>query len=190
MLEKIELGGFILLLVILLVYLVIGSSRKREIIVKPNKQIKTDKFVVPGSCRILEDKHCRTARHVVVNGNTTAAFKLEDGVPIYSPFTGVVTLRFPAAEPGSPKTYYTGKVSYIIVSEGVREKDRTKKYRRSILITYTGVEERGIKNGKLVKEGDILARTGGTNIDTQEIFKKYNLVAVFTKKKISIHGQL
>ncbi len=185
MLEKIKLGGFILLLIILLVYLVIGSSRKKEIIVKPNEQIKKDKSIILGSCKMLEEKYCRIGKHITIGVNSITAFRLPAGVPIFSPFAGVVTIWFPAAEPGSPKTYYIDKMSYITIWKGVHEKDRTKKNRKSVVITYTGVEENGIKNGSLVKKGDILARTGETNIDTV-VTLGCNLFLATTKIKIGI----
>lgn len=191
MLSKIILAGFILLLIIILYYIsVTKRPEEKGEIIKPKSHVGANKSVILGSCRILEEKYCRRANHVTIEGNTTTTFKLPPEVPIFSPFAGVVTIGFPATEPGSPRTYNVGKVSYITISEGVSEKDRAKKDRRSVVITYTGVEEEGIKSGSMVKKGEILARTGRTNIDTQKIFEKYNLAAVLTKEKTGIREYL
>jgi hypothetical protein len=171
MLGNIEIGVFIFLLIILLVYLVIESSRKKELIVKSNKQISTDKSVSLGSCLVLPVMYCNELKHSDFNRDIFVA-NLKPGLPILSPFDGVVIIGTPPMKAGS---HYIGKVFYIIVSEKYQEKDITKK-RRSILIAHTGVEEKGIKNGSLVKKGDTIARTGETNIDINEMFKPYTLV--------------
>ncbi len=143
-----------------------------------------------GSCMILEKKYCQPAKSEV-NGNTTiTSYKLPSGVPIYSPFEGVVATGIPPVKSVNSKIHYIGQVFYLRISESVNEKDLTKGNRRSVLIMYTGIEERGIKKGSLVKEGQVLARTGATNIDTQKRFMEYNLVTVFTDKRVKIREQL
>ncbi len=141
-----------------------GSFQPKEGTVNPITQVTVDKSVVPGSCLVLEEKYCRMVKSI--DGFTDAMFKLPVGVPIFSPYTGTIT-------------FFLNGQRGLLVSKGMHKDDWYKA--DAIVIFYTGLSEDGIKNGDQVSKGDILARTGETNLHLDNSFNKYNLLMYFTK---------
>lgn len=160
-----KISTIMVILIMVLAYAALknGSFSTKEGTVNPITQVTVDKSVVPGSCLVLEEKYCRMVKST--DGFTDAMFKLPAGVPIFSPHTGTIT-------------FFLNGQRGLLVSKGMHKYDWYNA--DAILIFYTGLSEDGIKDGDRVNKGDILARTGETNL-LDKSFNKYNLLMYFTK---------